>query len=111
MTARSGRSGSWEFQRNRPIVLARSRVCGLCGHDGSMTVDHIIPAAVWPRSLDGKPLPGLHSLANLQPAHGSMGSGKRRLHNYCPTCGRLCNQSKNLKRAPPRPQSRRWFGD
>jgi|tagenome__1003787_1003787.scaffolds.fasta_scaffold20575828_2 5-methylcytosine-specific restriction endonuclease McrA len=110
MTARSGRSGNWRFEQNRPKVLAASRVCGICGHDGSMTVDHIIPARLWPRGLDGKPQPGLHELPNLQPAHGTMGSGRDRLHNPCPYCGRLCNQSKNVKGPPPRPQSRRWFG-
>jgi hypothetical protein len=92
----SGRSGTSEFQRNRPIVLAASDRCGLCGHRGARTVDHIIPKPSWPRLPDGRLAPGFDSLANLQPAHGSMGSDRTRktAHNRCPTCHKLCNQSK-----------------
>jgi 5-methylcytosine-specific restriction endonuclease McrA len=108
MTARSGRSGNWRFEQNRPIVLAWSRICGICGHDGAMTVDHIVPVRRWPRGFDGKLLPGVHDLPNLQPAHGSLGNSGE--VNYCPTCGMACNQSKNGKRPPARPQSRDWFG-
>lgn len=93
---RSGRSGTSEFQRNRPLVLAASDRCGLCGHHGARTVDHIIPKPLWPRLPGGDLVPGFDSLPNLQPAHGSMGSDRTRRfeHNRCRTCGKLCNQSK-----------------
>lgn len=89
-------------------MLSQNDVCGICGHGGSLTGDHIITAKHWPRGADGKPLPGLDDLSNLRPAHGTMGSGRDRLHNHCPTCGRLCNQSRGA-RVARRPQSRTWF--
>jgi len=73
------------YRRNRAIVLATSRVCVICGHDGSNSVDHVVP-----------PLDGGHptSLENLAPAHGVEG---------CPACPprngkpRRCNQEKGRK--------------
>lgn len=44
----------------RAAVLAESTVCGICGREGSTTVDHIIPV-----SRGGAP----YDRANLQPAH------------------------------------------
>jgi hypothetical protein len=105
----SGRSGTGNaaYRRNRLLVLANSDVCGICGHRGSMTADHIIPPARWPRDLTGRLLPGLDDVTNLRPAHGTLGAGRGRT-NPCPTCGRLCNQSRG-NRAARRPQSQDWF--
>lgn len=106
----SGRSGTWEFQQNRRLVLAASDRCGLCGHNGARTVDHIVPKPDWPRLADGQLAPGFDSLRNLQPAHGSMGSDRTRkaVHNRCPVCRRLCNQSKGSGRVRVR-TSRDWY--
>lgn len=115
MSGASGRSGTPEFQRNRPIVLAASDVCGLCGHRGARTVDHIIPKPRWPRDLYGKLLPGFDGLGNLQPAHGGMGSNATRKapDNRCYECdpvrGRLCNQSKGAGHIRVRRTSRQWL--
>jgi hypothetical protein len=73
------------YRRNRAIILAQSRVCIICGHDGSNSTDHIVP-----------PLDGGHpnALENLAPAHGIEG---------CPVCPlrdgkrRKCNQEKGRK--------------
>lgn len=108
MTGASGRSGTPEFARNRPIVLAASRVCGICGHDGAETVDHIVSAPDWPKLAGGRLAPGFDALPNLQPAHGSLGNSG--LVNYCGECGRACNQSKGARSGAKRPQSRDWFG-
>jgi len=111
MSGRSGRSGTPEFQRNRPLVLRASDICGLCGHGGARTVDHIIPKPRWPRDLYGNLLPGFDGLHNLQPAHGTTGSDATRVgrHNRCPTCGKLCNQSKGALRTSVRVRSRNWL--
>lgn len=105
----SGRSGTKNrpYRRNREILLGQTTKCGICGHGGSATADHIIDAKHWPRGLDGKRLPGFDDLANLQPAHGTMGSGRTRKQNPCPVCGKLCNQSKGA-RVRKRPQTRDW---
>ena len=47
----------------RAAVLARSRICWLCGQPGADTVDHIIPVSACP-DLAFEP-------ANLRPAHGA----------------------------------------
>ena len=101
----SGRSGTGNavYRRNRALLLALTDVCGICGHPGSMTADHIIPPARWPRGVTG-----LDDITNLRPAHGTM--GRTGPHNPCPTCGRLCNQSRG-NRATRRPSSRDWFPD
>ena len=106
----SGRSGTWEFLRNRRLVLAASDLCGLCGHRGARTVDHIIPEPLWPRDLAGKMLPGFDGVRNLQPAHGSMGSNRtrREVDNRCPVCHRLCNQSKGAGQRRVR-TTRDWY--
>lgn len=111
MSRTSGRAGTGHalYRKNRAILLAQSDQCGICGHGGSQTADHIISAKVWPRDARGKPLPGLDDLSNLRPAHGSMGAGKGRI-NACPVCGRICNQSRGA-RVIQRPTSRQWFPD
>jgi hypothetical protein len=89
--------------------LAATDLCGICHHYGSRTADHIVSDRDWPRLAGGKRAPGFDDLINLQPAHGTMGSGVNRVHNPCPVCGRLCNQSKGARTPPPRrPQSRNW---
>ena len=89
---RSGRSGTGgaRYRKNRLIVLSASDVCGICGHPGAATVDHIIPVKRWTGEK------GAHdNVENLQPAHGSLGS--LGLVNRCPVCDRLCNQSKGAR--------------
>jgi len=106
--SQSGRGGTGNavYRRNRAILLATSDICGICAHPGSMTADHIVPARVWPRGTDGKPQPGMDDLANLRPAHGTLGPG---MLNRCPVCSRLCNQSRGSGRAGGRPQTRKWL--
>ncbi len=91
------------YRRHRRIVLAYSDLCGICGHAGAMTTDHIVPPDQWPPGT-----PGLDDLDNLQPAHGTLGAG--RIHNPCPICGRLCNQSKGNRpqHAARSPRSEDW---
>jgi hypothetical protein len=93
----SGRSGTGNavYRRNRLTVLLASDICGICGHGNSATADHIISDKHWPRGADGKRLPGFDDIENLQPAHGTMGKGGD--VNRCPTCHRLCNQSKGSR--------------
>lgn len=118
MAGASGRSGTHEFQQNRQSVLLRDGgICALCGHPDARTVDHIVSAPDWPRDLEGKMVPGFDGMANLQAAHGSMGSNATRKEpdNRCWRCdhvkGRLCNQSKGDGRRAPRisTNSRRWL--
>ena len=108
----SGRSGTGArpYRRNRAVMLAESPdVCGICGHSGTLTADHIIPARLWPRGPDGRHLPGLNDRANLQRAHGTMGAGRARVQNRCPICNRLCNQSKGGGPRPLRVATRKWL--
>lgn len=106
----SGRSGTYQFQQNRRLVLAASDRCGICGHHGARTVDHIVPEPAWPRDAAGHLAPGFDGVRNLQPAHGSMGSNRTRKapDNRCPVCDRLCNQSKGGGQTRPR-TSRDWY--
>jgi 5-methylcytosine-specific restriction endonuclease McrA len=107
----SGRSGTGArpYRRNRARLLAEAPdVCGICGHSGTETADHIIPARFWPRGADGRLLPGLDDMENLQRAHGSMGAGRGR-QNRCPVCNRLCNQSKGAGPRAPRLSTRKWL--
>lgn len=108
----SGRSGTgnYTYRQNRALLLAQTDRCGLCGHPGAKTADHKIPHRLWPRDASGRKLPGFDDLSNLQPAHGSMGSGKDRVHNPCTVCGEMCNQRKGA-RVLRRPQTRNWFPD
>lgn len=93
----SGRSGTGNarYRRNRLAILVASDVCGICGHGGSATVDHIVSAKRWPKGENGKPLPSFDDIENMQPAHGTMGATG--MTNPCPTCGRLCNQAKGSR--------------
>jgi hypothetical protein len=93
----SGRSGTGNarYRRNRAIVLAASDVCGICGHSGAATADHITPDKWWPRDAYGVRLPGFDDVTNLQPSHGTMGRTGR--VNRCPVCGKLCNQVKSTR--------------
>ena len=71
----SGRAGTgnYTYRKNRAALLAQTTLCGICGHEGSATADHIVDDKRWPRDAAGQRLPGFDSLANLQPAHGTMG--------------------------------------
>lgn len=102
MSAHPGRDVSYEYRVNRAILLAVDDTCHLCGHPGARTADHVIPHSLWPAGQ-----PGVDSLANLAPAHGSM--GPYRPPNRCPTCKQLCNQSKKDHVTAP-VESRRWAG-
>lgn len=107
--AGSGRDLSAEYRRNRALLLATTDLCGLCGHPGARTADHIIPPSQWPTDAYGRHLPGLDALTNLQPAHGTMGNrvtGQQ--PNRCPICRRLCNQAKNNRTVTGLPRSRKW---
>ncbi len=106
----SGRSGTGNarYRRNRELLLAQTDRCALCGHPGAKTADHKIADPQWPRDGYGRRLPGFDELANLQPAHGTLGPWQK--PNPCPTCGQLCNQSKGA-RVARRPQTRDWFPD
>ena len=94
MSGASGRGGmgNRRYRRNRDIMLALSDICGICGHTGAKTADHIISDTDWPRDSDGKRLPGFDDIENLQPAHGTMGNTGA--VNRCHVCGLLCNQRK-----------------
>lgn len=90
-----------------------SDVCGICGHGNAKTGDHIVPYSQWPTDAKGRPLPGLHAVTNIQPAHGTMGNTGA--VNRCEPCrlanrfGRgLCNQSKKHRQLTGNPRSRQW---
>jgi len=84
--------------------IANSDLCGLCGHHGARTADHIIPVDVWYRRYGT--YDGVNDQTNLQPAHGTKG----RINNPCPTCGKLCNQAKGARLiVAVSPRSRDWY--
>jgi len=107
VSAKSGRpgTGNARYRRNRALLLAADDVCGICGHPGSRTADHIIRPALWALLFPDDP-DGCDDLPNLRPAHGTM--APRAPVNRCPTCGRLCNQSRGSRLPASRPQSRQW---
>ncbi len=73
-------------------VQATGPTCWLCGHPGSDSLDHVIPASVAPE-LAADP-------SNWRPCHGVQG---------CPTCGRRCNQERGTRMASPQTRrSRAW---
>ena len=65
-------------------ILAASRICWLCGHDGADAVDHKVPVALRP-DLEDDP-------TNLAPAHHFA---------ECPECGKKCNRVKSDKLIAP----------
>lgn len=71
-----------EYERNRRAVLAASRVCWLCGHDGADQTDDVVP----------KSKGGDSAVTNLRPAHGT---------RPCPTCGKRCNQARGNRDVTP----------
>lgn len=75
-----GRTGR-RWRTARANVLNRSRVCWICGHGGSGSVDHDPPLAELER-LGIDPCDERF----LKPAHGAL--------SRCPVCGRCCNESK-----------------
>lgn len=97
------------------MVIARDGgICGICGHDGAITADHVIPYRDWPKDETGKPLPGLDFPDNMRAAHGTRGPAE---HNPCYQCnprGRYCNQSRGAgtvtpqQKPPHEPHSRNW---
>ncbi len=81
MAARRHRGG-------RPFTRAKAQMfatygthCHICGHDGGLEADHLIPLSEWPdQPIDPDA---------MRPAHGS---------NYpCPVCQRECNQERGTK--------------
>jgi 5-methylcytosine-specific restriction endonuclease McrA len=56
------------WRKIKAEVLAASRVCWLCGHDGADTVDHVVPLSLRPDLA--------HDRNNLRPAHRSCNSRK-----------------------------------
>jgi hypothetical protein len=106
-------TGARPYRRNRAVVLATSDICGICGHSGARSANHIVPPGKWPRGPDGKPLPGVDGVGNLEPAHGSMGPNQP--PNPCMRClnrhgkpGRMCNQWLKDHGYVNRPTSRKW---
>ena len=92
----AGRHGR-PFRRARAQVLAASTVCWLCGHDGSDSVDHVIPRWLCLATGQDKLL---NDVSNLAPAH----------HMPCPECGQRCNRKRGTgtgKRTTAG-QSRQW---
>lgn len=109
------RNSSRQFRKNAATAVARDQgICGICGHPGAITADHIIPYRDWPKDENGNPHKGLDDTTNLQAAHGTRGAAE---HNPCYQCdprGRMCNQSRGAgNRVPTRPpepdhHSRHW---
>lgn len=69
-------------ERNKQVVRDANGVCALCGHDGAIVADHIIPLSKG----------GPDTRDNLQAAHGQV---------PCETCGRKCNAEKGSRLIPP----------
>lgn len=108
------RNSSRAFRKAARLAVERDgEICGICGHGGAITADHIISWRDWPKDANGKPLPGVDAADNLRPAHGTRGPAE---HNPCYQCdpkGRLCNQSRgagNRVKQPTQPErhSREW---
>lgn len=92
-----GRTGR-RWRNARAEILAVSRICHICGHDGANDVDHH-PIPLW--RVDRLGLDPC-DLANLRPAHGA--------NSRCPVCGSCCNSVKGGREGAPRedPRSRAW---
>lgn len=84
---------SRRYRKALAEVQATGPICWLCGHPGSDSLDHVIPASVAP-DLASDP-------SNWRPAHGVRG---------CPTCGVKCQQVKGNKLTMPQQtrRSRAW---
>ena len=76
--------GTMDVEEQHRRILAKSRVCHLCGHDGADAVDHIVP----------KSRGGGEESSNKAPAHHFV---------PCPTCGIKCNRVKFNKLLAPIP--------
>lgn len=94
------------------VILRDGGLCGICGHGGAQTADHVVPYKDWPEDGNGNKLPGADEPDNLRAAHGSRGPGT---HNPCTQCdparwphGRMCNQSRGAAADQAEPHSRRW---
>jgi len=88
--------------------IANSDLCGLCGHHGARTADHIIPVDEWLRRYGT--YDGVNDQTNLQPAHGTKGPINNPCHQ-CRAAGRngMCNQSKGARLiVVVSPRSRDW---
>jgi 5-methylcytosine-specific restriction endonuclease McrA len=83
---------SRRYRRALAEIQATGPTCVICGHLGSDSIHHLLPASRFPDAAADP--------ANWAPAHGV---------NGCPVCGRRCNQeqgaSLTIKRSP---RSRRW---
>lgn len=111
------RNSSRAFRKTAALVIARDGgTCGICGHGGAITADHIVSYKDWPKDDTGRPHPGLDSPENLRAAHGTRGTAQ---HNPCYQCdtrrwpyGRMCNQSRGagntVKQVTEEPHSRSW---
>jgi hypothetical protein len=110
------RNSSRAFRKTAAWVIANSDgICGICGHGGGRTVDHIVSFRDWPTDELGQPLPGLDDPDNLRPSHGTRGIAEA---NPCHECdpqrwprGRLCNQSRGSGTKPvtlTEPHSQNW---
>lgn len=108
------RNSSRAFRKTADLVRANSDgLCGICGHGGAITMDHIVSFRDWPTNELGQPLPGLDSPDNMRVAHGTRGIAPP---NPCHQCdpvkwpnGRLCNQSRGHGSThQPEPHSRTW---
>lgn len=93
---------SRRYRKALAEVQATGPICWLCGHPGSDTLDHVIPASIAPE-LAGEP-------SNWRPAHGVKGcsqcppntSGDKRRNGQ----PQRCNQSRGNKLELPQ-QTRR----
>lgn len=82
MTDKTKRMKGIAWERRRAAIFADSRICHICGHDGSDAIDHVVP-------LDRG---GTNHITNLKPAHHTL---------PCETCGKKCNRLKSNKEFAP----------
>jgi 5-methylcytosine-specific restriction endonuclease McrA len=84
---------SRQYRKALRHVQATGPTCWLCSHPGSDSLDHRLPASLFPE-LRADP-------ANWVPAHGVKG---------CPVCGVKCQQVRGnrMSMPTPSPRSRRW---
>ena len=70
------------WRRLKARVLAITTICHICGHEGSDTLDHVVPVTRG----------GSNDVTNLRPAHHTL---------PCETCGKMCNREKTDKAWAP----------